>query len=79
MDVSRDCAEIMFTHSEEVKMLSVLIGLNENSIFVLKIIGFLEIIGVLCGCCHFKNEKLFILHIIMLIGLTYSGRIDEYR
>ncbi|OOR23992.1 DoxX-like family protein [Bacillus cereus] len=64
--------KLMFTHSEEVKMLSALIGSNESSIFILKIVGFLEIIwGVMWLLpLPFQKRKLFILHIVMLIGLT---------
>lgn len=64
--------KLMFTHSEEVKMLSALIGSNDSSIFILKIVGFLEIIwGVMWLLpLPFQKRKLFILHIVMLIGLT---------
>ena len=31
--------KLLFTHSEEVKMLSLLIGSNESSVCILKIIG----------------------------------------
>ncbi|MBJ8007208.1 MULTISPECIES: DoxX-like family protein [Bacillus cereus group] len=62
--------KLMFTHSEEVKMLSALIGSNDSSIFILKIVGFLEIIWGVMWLLPFQKRKLFILHIVMLIGLT---------
>ena len=69
----------MFTHPEEVKMLFELIGSNESSIFILKIVGFLEIIWGVMWLLPLQKRKLFIVHIILLIGLTYSGRIYEYH
>ncbi|MBM6644514.1 DoxX-like family protein [Bacillus sp. RIT 809] len=62
--------KLIFTHSEEVKMLSALIGSNDSSIFILKIVGFLEIIWGVMWLLPFQKRKLFILHIVMLIGLT---------
>ncbi|QWH17165.1 hypothetical protein EXW62_08660 [Bacillus mycoides] len=62
--------KVIFTHPEEVKMLSALIGSNESSIFILKIVGFLEIICGVMWLLPFQKRKLFILHIVMLIGLT---------
>ncbi|MGE6596884.1 DoxX-like family protein [Bacillus proteolyticus] len=62
--------KVIFTHPEELKMLSELIGSNESSIFILKIVGFLEIIWGVMWLLPFQKRKLFILHIVMLIGLT---------
>ncbi|WOA65219.1 DoxX-like family protein [Bacillus mycoides] len=65
--------KLMFTHSEEVKMLSALIGSNESSIFILKIVGFLEIIWGVMWQLPLQKRKLFILHIILLIVLTLAA------
>jgi hypothetical protein len=65
--------KLMFTHSEEVKMLSALIGSNESSIFILKIVGFLEIIWGVMWLLPLQKRKLFILHIILLIVLTVAA------
>ncbi|PFL22093.1 hypothetical protein COJ07_10080 [Bacillus cereus] len=65
--------KLMFTHAEEVKMLSALIGSNESSIFILKIVGFLEIIWGVMWLLPFQKRKLFILHIILLIVLTLAA------
>ncbi|MES5894771.1 MULTISPECIES: DoxX-like family protein [Bacillus cereus group] len=65
--------KLMFTHSEEVKMLSALIGSNESSIFILKIVGFLEIIWGVMWLLPLQKRKLFILHIILLIVLTLAA------
>ncbi|MGE7884611.1 DoxX-like family protein [Bacillus sp. NPDC094077] len=62
--------KIIFSHPEEVKMLSILIGSNESSIFILKIVGLLEIIWGVMWLLPLQKRKLFILHIGMLIGLT---------
>ncbi|PFA12176.1 hypothetical protein COA08_05845 [Bacillus cereus] len=62
--------KVIFSHPEEVKMLSELIGSNESSISILKIVGFLEIIWGVMWLLPFQKRKLFILHIVMLIGLT---------
>ncbi|AZJ19948.1 hypothetical protein COF76_00975 [Bacillus wiedmannii] len=65
--------KLMFTHSEEVKMLSVIIGSTEHSIFVLKIIGLLEIIFGVLWLLPFPKRKVFIVHIFMLIALTIAA------
>ena len=44
MDVSRDLPKIIFSHPEEMKMLSAIIDSTGNSIAILKVIGMLEII-----------------------------------
>ncbi|KFN03361.1 hypothetical protein D0U04_03825 [Bacillus clarus] len=62
--------KIIFTHPEEVKMLSVFVGSNESSIFILKIVGFLEMIFGVIWILPLQKRKLFILHIIMLIVLA---------
>ena len=62
--------KLVFTHSEEVKMLSVMIGSTSHSIFVLKIIGILEIIFGIIWLLPFPKRKVFIVHIFMLIALT---------
>ncbi|MEK7017135.1 DoxX-like family protein [Bacillus sp. FSL R9-9410] len=65
--------KVIFTHPEEVKMLSALIRSNESSIFILKIVGFLEIICGVMWLLPFQKRKLFILHIILLIVLTLAA------
>ncbi|WP_448163030.1 DoxX-like family protein [Bacillus mobilis] len=65
--------KLVFTHSEEVKMLSVMIGSTEHSIFVLKIIGLLEIIFGVIWLLPFQKRKVFIVHIFMLIALTIAA------
>ncbi|HGH7179599.1 hypothetical protein DXB51_21820 [Bacillus cereus] len=65
--------KIIFTHPEEVKMLSVIIGSNENSIFILKIIGLLEVIFGVIWLLPFPKRNVFILHIFMLIALTIAA------
>ncbi|MGN4446177.1 DoxX-like family protein [Bacillus cereus group sp. MYBK79-1] len=65
--------KLVFTHSEEVKMLSVMIGSTEHSIFVLKIIGLLEIIFGVIWLLSFQKRKVFIVHIFMLIALTIAA------
>ncbi|RWS42910.1 hypothetical protein EKA14_11840 [Bacillus mycoides] len=65
--------KVMFTHSEEIKMLSVLIGSYESSVFILKIIGVLEIIFGVIWLLPLPKRKLFILHIFMLIVLTIAA------
>lgn len=62
--------KLVFTHSEEVKMLSVMIDSTSHSIFVLKIIGILEIIFGIIWLLPFPKRKVFIVHIFMLIALT---------
>uniref|UniRef100_UPI0034D43D9F DoxX-like family protein n=1 Tax=Bacillus wiedmannii TaxID=1890302 RepID=UPI0034D43D9F len=62
--------KLVFTHSEEVKMLSVMIGSTEHSIFVLKIIGLLELIFGVIWLLPLQKRKVFIIHIFMLIALT---------
>ncbi|EEM11722.1 hypothetical protein bmyco0003_15130 [Bacillus pseudomycoides] len=62
--------KVLFNHPEEVQMLSVLIGSNENSILALKIIGFLEIGFGIMWLLPFQKQKLLLLHIMILIGLT---------
>ena len=64
MAISRDCTENNFTHPEEVKMLSVIIGSTENSIFILKIIGLLEVIFGVIWLLPFPKRNVFILHIL---------------
>ena len=64
--------KIIFTHPEEVKMLSVIIGSTENSIFILKIIGLLEVIFGVIWLLPFPKRNVFILHIFMLIALTIA-------
>ena len=65
--------KLLFTHSEEVKMLSVLIGSNESSVYILKIIGVLEIIFGVVWLLPLTKRKLFILHIIVLLVLTLAA------
>lgn len=65
--------KILFTHPEEMRMLSVLIGSNENGILALKIIGFLEIGFGITWLLPFQKQKLLLLHIIILIGLTIAA------
>ncbi|EOP09093.1 MULTISPECIES: DoxX-like family protein [Bacillus] len=65
--------KLVFTHSEEVKMLSVMIGSTEHSIFVLKIIGLLEIIFGVIWLLPFPKQKVFIVHIFMLIALMIAA------
>ncbi|HHT7191026.1 TPA: DoxX-like family protein [Bacillus cereus] len=65
--------KIIFTHPEEVKMLSVMIGSTENSILALKIIGWSEIIFGVIWLLPLPKRKLFILHIFMLIVLTIAA------
>ncbi|MDA1571972.1 DoxX-like family protein [Bacillus cereus group sp. TH242-3LC] len=65
--------KLVFTHSEEVKMLSVMVGSTEHSIFVLKIIGLLEIIFGVLWLLPFPKRKVFVVHIFMLIALTIAA------
>nr|WP_277818483.1 DoxX-like family protein [Bacillus sp. TL12] len=65
--------KILFNHPEEVRMLSVLSGSNENSILALKIIGFLEIGFGIIWLLPFQKQKLLLLDIIILIGLTIAA------
>ncbi|MFD6509144.1 DoxX-like family protein [Bacillus sp. NPDC060175] len=65
--------KIIFTHPEEMKMLSMIIGSTENSILILKIIGWLEIIFGVIWLLPRPKRKLFILHIFMLIALTIAA------
>lgn len=65
--------KLVFTHLEEVKMLSVLIASNENSVYILKIIGVLEIIFGVVWLLPLTKRKLFILHIIVLLVLTIAA------
>ncbi|MBY0129932.1 DoxX-like family protein [Bacillus cereus] len=65
--------KLLFTHLEEVKMLSVLIGSNENSVYILKIIGVLEIIFGVVWLLPITKRKLFILYIIVLLVLTLAA------
>ncbi|MFE6137073.1 DoxX-like family protein [Bacillus sp. NPDC057893] len=65
--------KIIFTHPEEMKMLSVIIGSTENSVLILKIIGWLEIIFGVIWLLPRPKRKLFILHIFMLIALTIAA------
>ncbi len=65
--------KLVFTHSEEVKMLSVMVGSTEHSVFVLKIIGLLEIIFGVLWLLPFPKRKVFVVHIFMLIVLTIAA------
>lgn len=65
--------KLVFTHSEEVKMLYVMIGSTEHSIFVLKIIGLLEITFGVLWLLPFPKRKVFVVHIFMLIALTIAA------
>ncbi|PFJ24078.1 hypothetical protein COI92_25850 [Bacillus anthracis] len=65
--------KLVFTHSEELKMLSVMIGSTEHSIFVLKIIGLLEIIFGVLWLLPFPKRKVFFVHIFMLIVLMIAA------
>ena len=65
--------KLVFTHSEELKMLSVMIGSTEHSIFVLKIIGLLEIIFGVLWLLPFPKRKVFFVHIFMLIVLIIAA------
>lgn len=64
--------KIIFSHPEEVKMLS-LIGSNESSVFILKMIGILEIIFGAIWVLPLPKRKIFIMHIVMLIALTIAA------
>ena len=65
--------KLVFTHSEEVKMLSVMVGSTEHSVFILKIIGLLEIIFGVLWLLPFPKRKVFVVHIFMLIALTIAA------
>ncbi|PEK58258.1 DoxX-like family protein [Bacillus wiedmannii] len=65
--------KMIFIHPAEVKMLSVIIGSTENSIFILKIIGLLEVIFGVTWLLPFPKRKVFIVHIFMLIALTIAA------
>ena len=65
--------KMIFTHSEEVKMLSGIIGSTENSIFILKIIGLLEVIFGVTWLLPFPKQKVFIIHIFVLIALMIAA------
>ncbi|MGF9850822.1 DoxX-like family protein [Bacillus paramobilis] len=65
--------KLVFTHSEEVKMLSVIIGSTAHSIFLVKIIGLLEIIFGVLWLLPFQKRKVFVVHIFMLIALTIAA------
>lgn len=62
--------KIIFSHPEEMKMLSAIIDSTGNSIAILKVIGMLEIIFGIIWLFPVPKQKLFILHIFMLIALT---------
>lgn len=62
--------KIIFSHPEEMKMLSAIIDSTGNSIAILKVIGMLEIIFGIIWLFLVPKQKLFILHIFMLIALT---------
>ena len=64
--------KLLFTHLEEVKMLSVLIGSNESSICILKIIDVRNNFRRRMAVANNKT-KLFILHIIVLLVLTLAA------
>lgn len=64
--------KIIFSHPEEMKMLSAIIGSTGNSIAILKVIGMLEIIFGIIWLFPVPKQKLFILHIFMLIALTIA-------
>lgn len=61
--------KLLFIYLEEVKMFFVLIGLNESSICIFKIIGMLEIIFGVVWLLLIIKWKLFILYIIVLLVL----------
>ncbi|PKJ55895.1 DoxX-like family protein [Bacillus sp. SN10] len=65
--------KIIYSHPEEIKMLSAIIGSTGNSIAILKVIGMLEIIFGIIWLFPIPKQKLFILHIFMLIGLTIAA------
>ena len=66
----KDLPKIIFSHPEEMKMLSAIIDSTGNSIAILKVIGMLEIIFGIIWLFPVPKQKLFILHIFMLIALT---------
>ncbi|MDM5193083.1 DoxX-like family protein [Bacillus hominis] len=65
--------KIIFAHPEEVEMLSMLIGSNENSMFALKIIGLLEVFFGVVWILPLPKRKLFLMHIILLLVLTLAA------
>ncbi|MFY8295817.1 DoxX-like family protein [Bacillus paranthracis] len=65
--------KIIFSHPEEMKMLSAIIDSTGNSIAILKVIGMLEIIFGIIWLFPVPKQKLFILHIFMLIALTIAA------
>lgn len=65
--------KVLFTHPEEIRMLSILIGSTENSILALKIIVFLEIGFGITWLLPLKKRRLFLFHIFLLIGLTVAA------
>ncbi|HDX9610479.1 TPA: DoxX-like family protein [Bacillus toyonensis] len=65
--------KIIFSHPEEVKMLSLLIGSHESSVFILKMIGILEIIFGAIWLFPLPKRKIFIMHIVMLIAVTVAA------
>ena len=69
--------KLLFTHLEEVKMLSVLIGSNESSICILKIIGMLEIIFRRMAVANNKTKIIYTAY-YCITSFNVSSRIYEY-
>ncbi|ENQ3108366.1 DoxX-like family protein [Bacillus sp. 491mf] len=65
--------KILFTHPEEVQMLSNAIGSESYNHLIIKIIGFLEIVFGVTWLLPFQKQKLFFLHIFILLILTATA------
>lgn len=67
--------KILYTHPEEVQMLSDVIGSEYYTPLIIKIIGFLEIVFGVTWLLPFQKQKLFFLHIFILLILTVIAAI----
>ncbi|CAG9614104.1 hypothetical protein BACCIP111899_03331 [Bacillus rhizoplanae] len=65
--------KVLYTHPEEVRMLSSLIGATDNAAWIIKMIGFLEIVFGIAWLIPFQKKKLFFIHIIILLALTTAA------
>ncbi|MDC2865857.1 DoxX-like family protein [Bacillus sp. BP-3] len=65
--------KILYTHPEEVQMLSKLIGSENYASAMIKVVGSLEIVFGVIWLLPFKKQKLFFLHSFILLILTVAA------
>lgn len=65
--------KILYTHPEEVQMLSKLIVSENYAAVIIKMVGFLEIVFGVIWLLPFRKQKLFFLHTFIILILTAAA------